>query len=80
MERLSAFRKITKKSVEDDYEHNLWMATEDIYVEMYATFDMPFDEIRGRILEMVQTYMDFLRQDIVKDFHKIPSHKRRKHR
>ena len=77
---MSAFRKITKKSVEDDYEHNLWMATEDIYVEMYATFDMPFDEIREKILGMVQSYMDFLRQDIVKDFHKMSAHKRRKHR
>ena len=77
---MSAFRKITKKSVEDDYEHNLWMATEDIYVEMYANFDMDHDDIREKILGMVMSYMDFLRQDIVKDLHKIPAHKRRKHR
>ena len=77
---MSSFRKITKKSVEDDYEHNLWMATEDMYVEMYANFKMSFDEISEKIHGMVQSYMDFLRQDIVKDFHKIPAHKRRKHR
>ena len=80
MVKLSAFRKITKKSVEDDYEHNLWMATEGIYVEMYANFDMDHEEINQKIHGMVQSYMDFLRQDIVKDLHKIPAHKRRKHR
>ena len=56
------------------------MATEDMYVEMYANFEMSFDEISEKIHGMVQSYMDFLRQDIVKDFHKIPAHKRRKHR
>ena len=56
------------------------MATEDIYVEMYSNFDMDHDEIREKILGMVMSYMDFLRQDIVKDLHKIPAHKRRKHR
>ena len=77
---MTAFRKITKKSVEDDYEHNLWMATQDIWTEMYATFEMPFDEIRERILDMIQTYIDFNRQYAVKDFHQMSATKRRKHR
>jgi len=74
------FRKITDDSVEDDYEHNLWMATQDIWVEMYVTFDMPFDEIKEKIHDMIQTYIDFERQYAVKDFHKMSAHKRRKHR
>ena len=74
------FRTITKKSVEDDYEHNVWMAVEDIWVEMYASFDMHPDEIRERIDFMVTAYMDFIEQDVRKDLHKMSPKKKREYR
>ena len=77
---MSAFRKITKKSVEDDYEHNLWMATEDIWVEMYAGHEMDFESISDHIHSMIDSYMDYLRQWAVKDFHGMSADKRRKFR
>jgi len=74
------FRKITKKSVEDDYEHNVWMAIEDIWVEMYTSFDMPPEEIRGRIEFMVDAYIQFIEKETAKDLHRMSAHKKRKYR
>ena len=77
---MSDFRKITKKSVEDDYEHNLFRATEDIWIEMYVGHEMAFDSIDEHIHSMIDTYIDFIRQWAVKDFHGMSARERKKHR
>ena len=72
------FRTITKKSVEDDYEHNVWRAVEDMWVEMYAGFGIPPDDINEKIESLVYAYCRFLSEDTQKDLHKMSAHKRRK--
>ena len=74
----SKFRKITKKSVQDDYEHNVWRAVEDMWVEMYAGFGMPTEVINEKIESLVYAYCRFLSEDTQKDLHKMSAHKRRK--
>jgi len=77
---LSQYRKITDKSVQDDYEHNVWRAVEDMWVEMYAGFGMPPEEINDKILFLVGAYCKFLSQDTQKDLHKMSAKKRRSFR
>jgi len=72
------FRKITKKSVEDDYEHNVWMAIEDIWVEMYASYGMPPEVIRDKIEFLVDAYIQFIESETAKDLHRMAAHKKRK--
>ena len=74
---LSKYRKITDKSVEDDYEHNVWRAIEDIWVEMYYRQMSP-PEIRDKIMFQVSAYIQFLEEETEKDLHKMSAHKRRK--
>jgi len=71
------FRKITDDSVEDDYEHNVWRAVEDIWVEMYYR-QMPVEEIKDKILFLVDAYIQFMESEAQKDLHKMSAHKRRK--
>ena len=71
------FRKITDNSVEDDYEHNVWRAIEDIWVEMYYRQMSP-PEIRDKIMFQVSAYIQFLEEETEKDLHKMSAHKRRK--
>ena len=73
------FRTITKKSVEDDYEHNVWRAIEDIWVEMYYRQMSP-PEIKDKIMFLVHAYIQFMEQEAEKDLHKMSAHKRRKFR
>ena len=74
---LSKYRKITDKSVEDDYEHNVWRAIEDIWVEMYYRQMSP-PEIKDKIRFLVSAYIQFLEESAEKDLHKMSAHKRRK--
>jgi len=74
----SQFRKITKKSVQDDYEHNVWRAVEDMWVEMYAGYDMMPPEINDKIEFLVHAFCTFITQETRKDLHGISAHKRRK--
>jgi hypothetical protein len=76
---LSKYRKITDKSVEDDYEHNVWRAIEDIWVEMYYRQMSP-PEIKDKIMFLVHAYIQFMEQEAEKDLHKMSAHKRRKFR
>ena len=76
---LSKYRKITDKSVEDDYEHNVWRAIEDIWVEMYYRQMSP-QEIKEKLRFLVSAYIQFLEESAEKDLHKISAHKRRKFR
>ena len=76
---LSKYRKITDKSVEDDYEHNVWRAIEDIWVEMYYR-QMPPPEIKDKIMFLVDAYIQFMEQDAEKDLHRMSAQKRRKFR
>ncbi len=76
----SKYRKITSKSVQDDYEHNVWRAVEDMWVEMYAGFGMPPEVINEKIESLVYAYCRFLSEDTQKDLHKMSAYKRRKHR
>ena len=73
----SKYRKITSKSVQDDYEHNVWRAIEDIWVEMYYRQMSP-PEIRDKIMFQVSAYIQFLEEETEKDLHKMSAHKRRK--
>ena len=74
---LSKFRKISDKSVEDDYEHNVWRAIEDIWVEMYYR-QMPVEEIKDKILFLVDAYIQFMESEAQKDLHRISAEERRK--
>ena len=76
---LSKYRKITDKSVEDDYEHNVWRAIEDIWVEMYYRQMTP-PEIKDKIMFLVDAYIQFMESEAEKDLHKMSAHKRRKFR
>ena len=76
---LSKYRKITDKSVEDDYEHNVWRAIEDIWVEMYYRQMTP-PEIKDKIMFLVDAYIQFLEQEAEKDLHRMSAEKRRKFR
>ena len=71
------FRIITDDSVEDDYEHNVWRAIEDIWVEMYYRQMSP-PEIKDKIRFLVSAYIQFLEESAEKDLHKMSAHKRRK--
>ena len=62
----------------DDYQENLWMAVEDIWTEMYATYEMSPPEIRSRINASVKTYVDDMQDYAYKDLHGLSAHKRRK--
>jgi len=73
------FRKITENSVEDDYEHNVWRAVEDIWVKMYYRQMNP-SEIKERIMFQVDAYIQFLEQEAEKDLHRMSAQKRRKFR
>ena len=74
------FRTIAKKSVEDDYEHNVWRAIEDIWVEMYATFGMPPEEIRERVTFLVDAYIQFIERETEKDLHRMSPKKKKEYR
>ena len=76
---LSKYRKITDKSVEDDYEHNVWRAIEDIWVEMYYRQMSP-PEIKDKIMFLVHAYIQFLESEAEKDLHRMSAEKRRKFR
>jgi len=76
---LSKYRKITDKSVEDDYEHNVWRAIEDIWVEMYYRQMSP-PEIKDKIMFLVDAYIQFMESEAEKDLHKMSAEKRRKFR
>ena len=76
---LSKYRKITDKSVEDDYEHNVWRAIEDIWVEMYYRQMSP-PEIKDKIMFLVDAYIQFMEQEAEKDLHRMSAEKRRKFR
>ena len=76
---LSKYRKITDKSVEDDYEHNVWRAIEDIWVEMYYRQMTP-PEIKDKIMFLVDAYIQFMESEAEKDLHKMSAEKRRKFR
>ena len=76
---LSKYRKITDKSVEDDYEHNVWRSIEDIWVEMYYRQMSP-PEIKDKIMFLVDAYIQFMESEAEKDLHKMSAHKRRKFR
>jgi len=76
---LSKYRKITDKSVEDDYEHNVWRAIEDIWVEMYYRQMTP-PEIKDKIMFLVHAYIQFLESEAEKDLHRMSAEKRRKFR
>ena len=76
---LSKYRKITDKSVEDDYEHNVWRAIEDIWVEMYYRQMTP-PEIKDKIMFLVDAYIQFLESEAEKDLHRMSAEKRRKFR
>ena len=71
------YRIITDDSVEDDYEHNVWRAIEDIWVEMYYRQMSP-PEIKDKIMFQVHAYIQFLEEETEKDLHKMSAHKRRK--
>ena len=73
------FRRITDDSVEDDYEHNVWRAIEDIWVEMYYRQMSP-PEIKDKIMFLVDAYIQFLEQEAEKDLHRMSAEKRRKFR
>lgn len=73
----SKYRKITRKSVEDDYEHNLWRAVEDMWVEMYAEYEMPPDVIKEKILFFADAYCQFLESEAQKDLHRMSARKKR---
>ena len=70
------FRKSPKTP--DDYKKNLWMAIEDIWTEMYATYEMSPPEIRARINSDVKFYIDEMQDFAYKDLHGLSAHKRRK--
>ena len=76
---LSKYRKITDKSVEDDYEHNVWRAIEDIWVEMYYRQMTP-PEIKDKIMFLVHAYIQFMESEAEKDLHRMSAEKRRKFR
>ena len=76
---LSKYRKITDKSVEDDYEHNVWRAIEDIWVEMYYRQMSP-PEIKDKIMFLVDAYIQFMESEAEKDLHRMSAEKRRKFR
>ena len=76
---LSKYRKITDKSVEDDYEHNVWRSIEDIWVEMYYRQMTP-PEIKDKIMFLVDAYIQFMESEAEKDLHKMSAEKRRKFR
>jgi len=76
---LSKYRKITDKSVEDDYEHNVWRSIEDIWVEMYYRQMSP-PEIKDKIMFLVDAYIQFMESEAEKDLHKMSAEKRRKFR
>ena len=71
------FRIITDDSVEDDYEHNVWRAIEDIWVEMYYRGMSP-QEIKEKLRFLVSAYIQYLEEEAEKDLHKMSAHKRRK--
>ena len=73
---ITPYRKTAKTP--DDYETNLWLAVEDIWTEMYVSYDMNPPEIRSRILEMVQGYCEEMRDYALKDLHGMTAQKRRK--
>ena len=62
----------------DDYQKNLWMSVEDIWTEMYATYEMSPPEIRSRINASVKTYIDDMQDYAYKDLHGLSPQKRRK--
>ena len=74
------FRRITDDSVEDDYEHNVWRAIEDIWVEMYATFGMPPEEIRERVTFLVDAYIQFIERETEKYLHRMSPKKKKEYR
>jgi hypothetical protein len=77
---LSKYRKITNKSVQDDYEHNVWRSVEDMWVEMYAGYDMNPEDIKDKIMELVFAYCTFIEQDTRKNLHKMSAKRKQKYR
>jgi len=52
-----------KNGKEEEYLNNLWLAIEDLYVDMYVS-DLSHKEIRKYILEEVKINMDKIEEDI----------------
>ena len=77
---LSKYRKITSRSKQDDYEHNVWRAVEDMWVEMYASYDMSIPEINEKVIFLVDAYCQFLTSETRKDLHGMSAKRRRKYR
>ena len=73
---ITPYRKTAKTP--DDYETNLWLAVEDIWTEMYASYDMNPPEIRTRIIDSVNRHCEEMREYAMKDLHGMSAHKRRK--
>jgi len=76
-EPVRKFRKITGRSVEDDYEHNIWRSVEDMWIEMYSRH-MDVSEIKDIIMFQVDGYIQFLESEAKKDLHRMSARKRRK--
>jgi len=64
----------------DDYENNLWVAIEDMYVDMFATAGMTPEEIEEIIQRDVRIYVDEMRQWTLKEVHKQTAPQKRKYR
>jgi len=76
-EPVRKFRKITGRSVEDDYEHNVWRSVEDMWVEMYCR-GIDVSKIKDIIMFQVDGYIQFLESEAKKDLHHMSAQKRRK--